>query len=415
MKQATPAGKTITIALLGTLDTKGLEIGYLRERIKDKGHETLVIDAGVLGTPHVKADITREEVASQGGRSLEELRLEARRSSDRMQLIQSMIHGAAHIVKTLHQQGKIDGILSVGGSMGMAIGVGAMKDLPVGFPKLMVGTHFYPQYLGEADLTIMQSPTDIMGLNPVTNLTLAQAASAICGMAEERGKIEKERPLVAMTGLGVTTPAVMKLQNLLDAKGYDSVVFHGNSEVMDQLVERGVIDGILDFSPNELVRIFIIEETPWRASRLEPAGQRGLPQVFVPGSLDMIVLRMAKDEIPKDYANRKIYKHGPYITGVRTNEEELKRLAEIVSDKLNRATGPAAVVFPLRGLSAIDREGFAFYDPETDRVFLTELREKLKEDIEVMEVNAHILDDDFAEQVARVYDDIARKGAAQHG
>lgn len=410
-----PGTKTITIALLGTLDTKGLEIGYLRKRIKDKGHETLVIDAGVLGTPHIEADITREEVASQGGRSLEELRLEARRSSDRMQLIQSMIRGAAHIVKTLHDKGKIDGVLSVGGSMGMAIGVGAMKDLPVGFPKLMVGTHFYPQYLGEADLTIMQSPTDIMGLNPVTNLTLAQAASAICGMAEERGKIEKERPLVAMTGLGVTTPAVMKLQKLLDARGYDTVVFHGNSEIMDQLVERGVIDGILDFSPNELVRIFIIEETPWRASRLEPAGQRGLPQVIVPGSLDMIVLRMAKDEIPKDYANRKIYKHGPYITGVRTSEEELKRLAEIVSDKLNRATGPAAVVFPLRGFSAIDRDGLAFYEPETDRVFLTELREKLKEDIEVIEVDAHILDDDFAEQVARVYDDIARKGAAQHG
>lgn len=408
-------GKPKTIVLLGTLDTKGMEIGYIRERVRARGHETIVVDAGVLGKPQVKADISREEVAEAGGKSLEELWREAQKSSDRMQIIQVMIEGAGRIIGKLHRQGKLDGLLSLGGSMGMAIGAGAMKGLPVGIPKLILGTHFYSQYLGEADLTIMQSPTDIMGLNPVTNLTLAQAAGAICGMAEAKETAAKTRPLVAMTGLGVTTPAVMSLQKLLEAKGYDTVVFHGNSEVMDQLIEEGIIDGVLDFSPNELIRIFILGETPRRASRLESAGRRGLPQVIVPGSLDMIVLRMARDVIPDHYKDRKTYLHGPYVTGIRTNPEELTRLAEIVSEKVNRAKGAVAVVFPRRGFSAIDREGLAFYEPETDRAFLQGLKKKLKTGIEVIEVDAHLFDEDFLMEVARVYDGIAKKGVVHDG
>jgi len=407
-------GKAKTIVLLGTLDTKGLEIGYIREKIQAKGHETIVIDAGILGNPKIKADISREEIAEAGGKNLEELRREAQTSSNRMQIIQVMIDGAAAIVKKMHGQGKLDGILSVGGSMGMAIGAGAMKVLPVGIPKLMVGTHFYSQYLGEVDLTIIQCPTDIMGLNPITNLTLEQAAGAICAMAEAKGATEKTRPLVAMTGLGVTTPAVIALQKLLEAKGYDTVVFHGNSEVMDQLIDEGMIDGVLDFSPNELIRIFILKDTPWRASRLEAAGRRGLPQVIVPGSLDMIVLRMAKDLIPEHYKSRKIYLHGPYVTGVRTNTAELTLLAELVADKANRAKGAVAVVFPNKGFSAIDREGLVFYEPETDKVFLEVLKKKLKAENKIIEVDAHLFDEDFLIEVARVYDEMAKR-RVHHG
>lgn len=400
-----------TIVLLGTLDTKGLAIGYIQGKIRAQGHETIVVDAGILGEPEIKADISREEVAKAGGSSLQELLLRAQKNSDRMQIIQVMIEGARKTVQMLYRQGKVDGILSVGGSMGTAIGVGAMKILPLGIPKLMVATHFYSQALvGENDLTVMQCPADIMGLNPVINLTFAQAARAISAMAEVTGREEKIRPLVSMTGLGVTTPAVMKLQKILETMGYDNVVFHGNSEIMDQLVEDGVIDGILDFSPQELLRIFVIKEWPWRASRLESAGQKGLPQVIVPGSLDMIVLRVSKDNLPVAYKNRKIYLHGPFVTAVRTNAEELNQVAEVIADKAYRASGPVAVVFPLRGFSAIDKEGFAFYDPETNKSFLRRLKEKLKKDTEVIEVDAHILDDDFVQEVARVYDQLAKSG-----
>jgi len=413
---AMKGGGSRTIILLGTLDTKGLAIGYVREKIRAQGHETIVIDAGILDKPEIKADISREEVAQAGGTSLEELLIRAQKTSDRMPIIQVMIEGAARTVQKLYDQGKVDGLLSVGGSMGTAIGVGAMKNLPLGIPKLMVATHFYPQALvGESDLTIMQCPADIMGLNPVINLTFAQAASAICAMAEVKAGEKKIRPLVAMTGLGVTTPAVMKLQKLFETMGYDNVVFHGNSEVMDQLVEDGVIDGILDFSPQELLRIFVVKEWPWRKSRLESAGRKGLPQVIVPGSLDMIVLRVAKDNLPAAYKNRKIYMHGPFITALRTNAEELSQVAEVIADKASRASGPQAVVFPLRGFSAIDKEGFTFYDPETNRSFLRALKEKLKREVEIIEVDAHILDDDFVKEVARVYDKMAKRAIIRQG
>ncbi len=400
-----------TIVLLGTLDTKGLAIGYIQGKIRAQGHETIVVDAGILGEPEIGADISREEVAQAGGSNLRELLLRAQENSDRMPSIQVMIEGARNTVQRLYRQGKVDGILSVGGSMGTAIGVGAMKILPLGIPKLMVATHFYSQALvGENDLTVMQCPADIMGLNPVINLTFAQAARAISAMAEGTGREEKIRPLVSMTGLGVTTPAVMKLQKILGSMGYDNVVFHGNSEVMDQLVEEGVIDGILDFSPQELLRIFVIKEWPWRTSRLESAGWKGLPQVIVPGSLDMIVLRVSKENLPAAYKNRKIYLHGPFVTAVRTNAEELNQVAEVIADKASRASGPMAVVFPLRGFSAIDKEGFAFYDPETNKSFLRRLKEKLKKETEVIEVDSHILDDDFVQEVARVYDQLAKSG-----
>lgn len=402
------AKNNATIVIVGTLDSKGDEVGFIQNRVISRRCRAIVIDAGVLGLPQIKADITREEIAELGGTTLKRLKQRSGETSDRIEIIQVMIEGVKRAVGDLVRQGKLDGLISVGGSMGMAIGTSAMKMLPVGIPKLMVGTHFYPQYLGEADLTIMQSPCDIMGLNPVTELTLAQAAEAICAMVSVTGPIRKERPLVAMTGLGVTTQGVMLAQRLLKDRGYDTVVFHGNSEVMDELVGSGTIDGILDFSPNELIRIFVIKETPWRTSRLDSAGDKGIPQVFVPGSLDMIVLRMAKDRIPEIYKGRKIYKHGPYITGVRTTVEELQALARIVSEKMNRAKGPRAIVFPLEGFSAIDKKGSSFYEPETDKAFLDELRANIRDEVKIVEAKSHILDPQFVETVVDVYDSMNR-------
>lgn len=396
------------IVLLGTLDTKGRELGFIGEKIQAQGLTTIVVDAGVMGEPQIRADISREEVAEAGGVSLAELQRRGSTTSDRMPLIKIMIEGATRKILGLYEQGRLDGVLAVGGSMGTAIGAMAMQKLPAGVPKLMVGTHFYPQYLGEAGLTIMQCPTDIMGLNPVTNLILAQAARAICAMAGEKRRIKKDRPLVAVTALGVTTPAVMRLQGIMEEKGYDTVVFHGNCEILDQLVEEGVIDGILDFTPSELTHTYIVQDTPQRASRLEAAGKKGLPQVVVPGSLDMIVFRVAKDQVPPAFQGRTTYLHGPYVTAVRTKGEELARMAEIVADKANRAAGPVAVVFPLRGFSAIDRAGLSFHDPETDGVFLKVMRERLKKEAQIIPVKAHILDEEFVRKVAGVYDALAK-------
>lgn len=404
------AARSKTIVLMGTLDTKGLEVGFVRDWLERRGHRTIVVDAGVLGKPQIKADIQREKVARAGGKSLKELIEDAQKGSDRVSIIQVMVKGAAEIVKQLYSQGKLDGIFSLGGSMGAAIGANAMKALPVGVPKLMLSTHLYSQAVGEADITVMQSPTDIMGLNPITNRTLAYAAGAISGMVEVQPLEKKTKPLIGITAMGVTTPGAMMLQSLLQARGYDTVVFHVNSEVMDKLVAEGVIDGILDYTPCELIRIFITSETPERVARLEIAGRRGIPQVIVPGGLDMIVLRVARDELPERYKNRKIYMHGPFVTAVRTTREELVRLAEVISDKANRATGPMAMVIPLKGFSEIDKEGKAFYEPETNTAFVSELTKRLKKTIVVKEVEYHINDKQFAEEVVRIYDQISKGG-----
>jgi len=411
--RADPGAKRIV--LLGTLDTKGPEIGYLKSEIEKRGHRVVVIDAGILGTPLIQADIPREDVAEAGGKKLEDLVEQSRKITDRMPMIQVMIDGAKRTVVKLHELGELDGIVSLGGSMGMAIGVNAMKALPVGIPRLMVGTHLYPQYLQESGLCVLQCPTDIMGLNPVTNFTLRQAAGAISGMVEADLPEEKARPLVAITGLGVTTSGVMGLQSLLGGMGNDTVVFHANSVFMDQLIDKGSIDGVIDFSPNELIRIFIISETPERKDRLGPAGRKGLPQVIVPGALDQIVLRMARDQIPRGYYQRKIYLHGPYITAIRTSREELAALARIIAEKAGQAAGPVAVVFPSKGFSAIDMEGKAFYEPDTDRVFLEVLKEHRPKGLQIYELDAHILDEAFVKEVASIYDQMARKERKEHG
>ena len=218
---------------------------------------------------------------------------------------------------------------------------------------------------------------------------------------------KESQPLIGITAAGITTPGVMRLQSYLGAREYDTVVFHVNSETMDSFVQAGIIDGIIDFTPYELIHIFLTRDTPDRKSRLEAAGALGIPQVFVPGGLDMIVLRVPCDRIPRKYKDRKIYLHGPFVTAVRTNTRELKRLAHIISDKVNRATGRVAVVFPLKGFSEIDKEGKPFYEPEINMVFISELKRKLKENILVRELDYHVNDGRFVEEVGAIYNQIA--------
>lgn len=397
------------IVLVGALDTKGHEIAFVRDELRRRGLGTTVIDDGVLGQPQITADVSRETVAEAGGKSLKELVEEARQGSDRSETIALMAEGVSKVVQRLHAEGKLDAIFSLGGSMGSVMGVKAMKALPVGVPKLMLTTHLYQHMLGDSDMTIMLSPTDIMGLDPIATRTLAQAAGAIAGMVEAPPLV-KTRPLVAITALGVTTPGVMALQAELQARGYDTVVFHGNSEFMEQATADGTIDGIIDFTPAELPRAVLGSDVPARLERLETAGLVGAPQVLVPGSLDMLVLRVAREQVPERFRDRKLYMHNPYVTAVRTSKEDMRRLAVVVADKANRARGPVAAVFPLQGFSEIDRNGKAFHEPETDRVFVSELKRALKPSIPVYEFEYHINDRRFAAEVARIFDEISQGG-----
>jgi uncharacterized protein (UPF0261 family) len=398
--------KTIVIPV--TLDTKGEETKFLKEQIERKGLKTIVIDVGVLGKPLFKADISREKVAQAGGKSLKELVEAAKKGADRTEATNVMIEGVKQIVKQLHSKGKLDGIISLGGSTGSAIGTMAMSVLPVGVPKLMVATGFETQFVGAKDIAILQTPADILGLNSIMKQTLASAAGAIVGMAEARVR-GKAKPLIGITALGVTTPAVMNIKPLLEKRGYEPIVFHSKTQILDELIAEGRISGIIDLTTFEVmipISFHLPEELA--AGRLSLAGEKELPQVIVPGALDMFIFTGTKENVPPEYSERPVHAHGPDRVLVRTTAEEVAKAAKLLAERANRARGPVAIVVPLRGFSSVDADGQHFYNPEADAAFVRTVKDTLKNRVAVVEVDAHINDPEFAKRVVETFDKIAR-------
>ena len=399
--------KTIVIPV--TLDTKGQETEFVKNEIERRAHNTTVIDVGVLGRPQMKADISREEVAQAGGKSLRELIEAADRGADRTDATNVMINGVQKIVKELHSRGELDGIISLGGSTGTAIGTQAMSVLPIGVPKLMVSTWFELQFIGAKDITMMQTPADIMGLNSVMKQALASAAGAIAGMveAEVQGPI---KPLVGITALGVTTQAATKLMPLLEKRGYDPLVFHSKTQVLDELVQDDRIAGIIDLTTFE-VMVPISYHLPEELAkgRMSIAGEKGLPQVIIPGGLDMFIFTGTKDTVPDEYKNRVIHVHGPDRVLARTTAGEVGRAAKILAERANRAVGPIAIVIPTQGFSSVDAVGQHFYDPVADGAFSQVVRDTVNESIAIVEVDAHINDERFAEKVVETFIELVEK------
>jgi len=393
--------KTIVIPV--TLDTKGEETGYIRELIQGKGHNVLVVDVGVLGSPSVKADISREEVAQAGGRSLQEVVQSAKKGADRTEGTNVMIKGIENIVSKLYAEGKLDGIISLGGSTGTAIGTAAMRVLPIGVPKLMVTTWFDAQSVGAKDIAMMQTPADIMGLNSVMRRTLASAAGAIVGMTDAP-TLAPVKPLIGITALGVTTPAVMNIKPLLEERGLDPIVFHAKTQILDELIEEGRISGVIDLTPFEvLIPIAYHLPQSLMENRLRLAGDKGLPQVIVPGGLDMLIFRGTKESIPREYQERILHVHGPDTVLARTTKEEVEGAAKIVAERSNKAAGPVAIVIPLQGFSAVDKKGQHFYNPDADSAFTCVIKGAVHEKVDIIEVAAHINDDEFAQQLVAVF------------
>ena len=366
----------------------------------------MVIDPGVLGTPQTGADITRAKVAESGGKVLEELITLSQSGADRNNATEVMRNGASKIVRGLHFADKVDGIIALGGSTGTAIGTTVMKTLPIGVPKLMVSTYFYSDYVGEKDITMMQTPADIAGLNRIMKRSLSQAAGAIVGMVESSVPDEEVKPLIGITGLGVTTPAVMKIRNILEGNGYETVVFHNKTGVLDELIEEGTIKGVIDLTPNELIGIHIMKTISDRADRLNIAGEKGLPQMICPGGLDMIIFNTSKDNIPDKFRTRRLSTHGPHVTLARTNEEENSILGKIIAKRANEAKGEVRIVIPLRGFSEVDKEGQVFHDPGIDRVLSEVVKENVKEPVKVIEIDVHINDDEFAGKAVDIFGEI---------
>ena len=392
-----------TVVLVGTLDTKGVEYDYLRSRLRERGVDVVLVDAGVMGEPLAKPDVGREEVARAAGAEVADLAA----SGDRGVAVETMARGAAEIVKRLRAEGRLDGILALGGSGGSAIATYAMRQLPVGVPKLMVSTVASGDtrpYVGAVDVTMMYSVVDIAGINQVSERILTNAAAAIAGMADAQSIeiAESGRPLVGATMFGVTTPCVTRARERLEELGYEVLVFHATGtggQSMEALVRGGFIAAVLDATTTELADDLVGGVLSAGPDRLEAAGEVGIPQVVSLGALDMVNFG-PMETVPERFRERRLYVHNPTITLMRTTPEECAELGRRIARKLNAAQGPVSLFIPLRGISLIAVEGQVFHDPDADEALLAALREDLDDSVDVRELDTDINDPAFAEAMA---------------
>jgi uncharacterized protein (UPF0261 family) len=398
-------GRPKTIVLIGTLDTKGPEVWYVRERIEARGHRTLVIDAGVLGRPFFEPDISRETVAQAADEDLSDL--VSRR--DTSTAVRAMMVGTMELVKQLYADGQLDGIISLGGGKGTAIATAAMRGLPLGVPKVAVCTSASGdtrRYVGSKDIIMFPSITDIVGLNRVNQLMLDNAVGAIVGMVEtavERPSAGK--PVVSVTALGVTTPAAMKCKERLEAQGYEVMVFHTTGvggQAMEELIAEGMISAVMDLTTTELMSDLLGSTFVSGPDRLETAGRCGIAQLVGPGGMDMVAYA-GRRAVPDEYADRLLYDHTPALTLMRTSVQENVRAATVLAEKVNRASGPVTIAIPTKGFSAYDQEGELFWDREADAAFVQTIQQEVREPVRVIPVSAHINDDEFADRAVELF------------
>ena len=391
-----------SVALLGTLDTKGHEYAFLRERLVDLGVETLVVDVGVAEPVGISPDVDRRTVAAAAGSDTDALAA----ARDRGAAVEAMARGAERVVSDLYSAGRFDGILAIGGSGGTAIAATAMQSLPVGVPKLLVSTVASGDtrpYVGAVDVTMMYSVVDLAGINSISARILANAAAAIGGMVRSPPVPAVERkPLIGATMFGVTTPSVTRARERLEELGYEVLVFHATGtggRSLEALARDGSLAGVLDITTTELADDLVGGVLSAGPSRLEAAGAAGIPQVVSLGALDMVNFG-PRETIPPTFADRQLYVHNPTVTLMRTTAAECEELGRRLGAKLAGARGPVALFVPLRGVSMLDAEGQPFQDAEADEALFRGVRETIG-DREVHELDMNINDERFAEAMAR--------------
>jgi uncharacterized protein (UPF0261 family) len=391
-----------TVAIFGALDTKGQEYAFLKEAIERRGCRVLVVNVGVIGEPFFTPDLTSEEVAAAGGVPLVEL-IE---QGDRGRAMEVMTRGAAIIAKRLYDDSLIDGIVSMGGGGGTIIGTSAMRALPVGFPKLMVSTVASGDtspYVGTTDLTMMPSVVDVAGLNRISRTIFTNAAGAICGMVQgEVAEAGEGKPLIAATMFGNTTRAVDNARKILEANGYEVLVFHATGtggRTMEALIESGYFAGVLDITTTEWADEVCGGVLSAGPHRLEAAAKMAIPQVVTPACIDMCNF-WAPETIPARYSERLFYHWNPNVTLMRTNVEENHQMGRIFAEKLNAARGPVAVFIPRGGFSEVDFPEKPFWWPEADQAFFEALQENLRPDIPIEISDKDVNDPSFSRRVA---------------
>jgi uncharacterized protein (UPF0261 family) len=397
------------VALIGTFDTKGVELDFVRGQLRQRGVTVVAIDAGIMGEPCSQVDITAEAVASAAGTSVDALR----RRGDRGEAISAMARGATVVTGQLWKARRLAGAMGIGGSGGSSVATAAMQCLPVGVPKLMVSTIAagdVSAYVGGSDIAMMYSVLDIAGLNSLTRMVLTNAAGAMVGMIEARGRpLEKERrrgATVAITMFGVTTGGADAARRWLEAAGYEVLVFHANGaggRTMERLIRDGHVDGVLDLTTTELadeVAGGLLSAGP---HRLEAAGELGVPQVVSLGAVEVINFG-PPNSVPARFAGRRLVAHNPNVTLVRISVDEAAELGRLLAAKLNRARGRTAIFIPEAGTSTLSVPGGAFFDAEADTALKRELKANLAPAIDVHAEPVSINEPSFAVAMARRLD-----------
>ena len=394
------------VLVVGSLDTKGAEIGFLRDRLRAAGITPEVVDIGVLGPPLIPPDVPREEIAQVGGESIADLVA----AGDRGRAMAAMHKGLAAWVRNRREANLPGGMLAIGGSAGTAVATAGMRELPIGVPKLMVSTMASGDvrpYVGTSDICMMYSVADFTGLNSLTTTILANAADAIAGMCGHKASLPSTsgRTLLGATMFGVTTPCVNRVKEMVEQEGYELLVFHATGtggQAMERLVTDGFIKGVLDVTTTELADELVGGVLTAGPHRLEAAGNLGVPQVVSVGALDMVNFG-APESVPARFAGRHFYPHNPAVTLMRTTPQENQQLGEILARKLNRATGPVTLLLPLRGVSAIDSPGKPFYDAAADACLFDAIRKHIGTRVKLVELDLHINDPEFASAIVNEF------------
>jgi uncharacterized protein (UPF0261 family) len=401
-----------TILIIGTLDTKGTEIGYLRDRLHSLGLQTIVVDDGILGEPLgitlSKDDITRAQAATYIGTTIDALR----NAGSRGKAIAGMREALKKLTHEFYRQGKIHAVVSMGGAEGAVMGAAAMMQLPVGVPKVLVspiasGKHYFDPMVGTSDIMVVHSVVDILGLNPIATTVFDNVAAALKGLVEHGHVLPPPQPAdryVGVTMLGNTTKAVMALKKRLAEAGYESVIFHSNGvggSAMEELTEAGQFVGVIDFTTNEIFDPMHGGIHDAGSDRLKRVGLAGVPQVVVPGCVDFCVFHAG--HIPAHLQGRPVYDHNPEYTLVRATHAEMIELGKIFSERLNLAKAPVIVAVPTQGLSIPNIPGGVFWNPEADADFLKTVQSQIREDIPVYTYTRHVNAPEFGVEVAELF------------
>ncbi len=392
-----------TVVVAGSLDTKGREFEFVTRLLEQRGLEVLVVDFGVMGEPGFAPSISARDVAAAGDGDLPRLRA----TRDKAEAMRVMRRGLARVVNRLFAEGRLDGILGMGGTGGTAIASAAMRELPMGLPKVLVstvGSGDVSAYVGSRDIVVIPSVVDVAGINRISRLVYANAAAALAGMVLAPAPATAEdRPLLAASMFGNTTACIDRARAAFETAGYEVLVFHATGSggrTMQSLIADGLIGGVFDVTTTELADEVCGGVFSAGAERVRMGASRKVPLVLAPGCVDMCNFG-ARGTVPEKYRNRLLYEWNPNVTLLRTNVEENRRIGALLAETANLCAGPAAVLVPLGGVSMLDSPGNVFWDPEADRACLEAMKEALRPGIPVIEVEANINQPPFAGRAVR--------------